>query len=289
MTSAAVPERAKNQAIRFDGQVIVVTGAGRGLGAAYARLFAARGGSVVVHDAGVTQDGSGFDPSVADAVVAEITAAGGIAVACYENLELPPACARVVEFAMASFGRLDALVRNASLVVFASLEDTTPEVWDRMVAIGIDAPFHLARAAVPHMRRQGYGRIVLTTSDRAMSVGSCVPGLIAYSAAKMAQVGLMVGLATELRGTGIRVNAVAPVAATCVLRRAAPQLVPEFVAPGVAFLASFACGVSGVVLRAAGGRFSAAYRDQRAEVDLGPAPAWPEDFTARLNEIPQPR
>jgi NAD(P)-dependent dehydrogenase (short-subunit alcohol dehydrogenase family) len=138
MTSAAVPERAKNQAIRFDGQVIVVTGAGRGLGAAYARLFAARGGSVVVHDAGVTQDGSGFDPSVADAVVAEITAAGGIAVACYENLELPPACARVVEFAMASFGRLDALVRNASLVVFASLK-TLPRkcgiAWSRSASM----------------------------------------------------------------------------------------------------------------------------------------------------------
>src|SRR6516225_12480443 len=75
--------------IRFDGQVIIVTGAGRGLGAAYARLLAARGGAVVVHDAGVAQDGSGFNASVADAVASEITAAGGIAAACYENLEDP--------------------------------------------------------------------------------------------------------------------------------------------------------------------------------------------------------
>jgi NAD(P)-dependent dehydrogenase (short-subunit alcohol dehydrogenase family) len=284
-----VPERANNPAIRFDGQVVVVTGAGRGLGAAYARLFAARGGSVVVHDAGVAQDGSGFDPSVADAVVAEITAAGGSALGCYENLESPRACARVVEFTVARFGRLDALVQNAGLVVFASLEDTTSDVWDRMVAIGIHAPFHLARAAVPHMRRQGYGRIVLTTSGRAMSVGSCVPGLIAYAAAKMAQVGLMVGLATELEETGIRVNAVSPVAATRVLRQAAPELAPELVAPGVAFLASSACSVSGAVLRAAGGRFSAAYWDEGAELDLGPAPASPEDIAARWNEIAQPR
>jgi NAD(P)-dependent dehydrogenase (short-subunit alcohol dehydrogenase family) len=137
----------------------------------------------------------------------------------------------------------------------------TRQVWKRMAAIGVDAPFHLARAAVPHMRRQGYGRIVLTTSGRAMRVEDCVPGLIAYSAAKMAQVGLMVGLAAELHDTDIRVNAISPVAATRVLRRNAPELRPELVAPGVAFLASSACGIADAVLQAAGGRFSAAWWD----------------------------
>jgi len=263
----------------------VVTGAGRGLGAAYARLIAARGGAVVVHDAGVEQDGSGFDPSVADTVASEITAASGIAAACYENLEQPAGCARIVAFALDRFGRLDALVHNAGLVVFASLEDSEPAVWDRMIAIGVDAPFHLARAAVPHMRRQGYGRIVLTTSGRAMRVEDCVPGLIAYSAAKMAQVGLMVGLAAELHDTGIRVNAISPVAATRVLRRSAPELLPELVAPGVAFLASSACDVSGVVLCAAGGRFSAAWWDRSDGLDLGPMPTSPEDIAARWQEI----
>jgi NAD(P)-dependent dehydrogenase (short-subunit alcohol dehydrogenase family) len=280
-----VPEHADQRPIRFDGQVIVVTGAGRGLGAAYARLLAARGGTIVVHDAGVAQDGSGFDPSVADAVVSEITAAGGAAAACHENLEEGAACARVIEFAVARFGRLDALVHNAGLVVFASLEGTGPTVWDRMVAIGIDAAFHLARAAIPHMRRQGYGRIVLTTSGRAMRAEDCVPGLIAYSAAKMAQVGLMVGLAAELRDTGIRVNAISPVAATRVLRRSAPELAPELVAPGVAFLASSACEISGAVLRAAGGRFSAAWWDHSEGLDLGPTPASAEDIAARWQQI----
>ena len=135
------------------------------------------------------------------------------------------------------------------------------------------------------MRRQGYGRIVLTTSGRAMRVEDCVPGLVAYSAAKMAQVGLMVGLAAELSDTGIRVNAISPVAATRVLRRSAPQLLPELVAPGVAFLASSACEISGAVLNAAGGRFSAAWWDRSEELDLGPTPASPEEIAVRWQQI----
>jgi NAD(P)-dependent dehydrogenase (short-subunit alcohol dehydrogenase family) len=271
--------------IRFDGQVVIVTGAGRGLGAAYARLIAARGGTVVVHDAGVAQDGSGFDPSVADAIVSEIAARGGIAAACYENLEDVAGRSRIIDFAIARFGRLDALIHNAGLVVFASLEETESVIWDRMLAVGVDAPFHLARAAVPHMRRHGYGRIVLTTSGRAMRVEDCVPGLIAYSTVKMAQIGLMVGLAAELRDTGIRVNAISPVAATRVLRRNAPELAPELVAPGVAFLASSACRASGAVLHAAGGRFAVARWDRAQDVDLGPTPASPEDVAARWQYI----
>ncbi len=276
---------ADQQPIRFDGQVIVVTGAGRGLGAAYARLFAARGGAVVVHDAGVAQDGSGFDPSVADAVVAEIMAAGGIAAATYENLEDPVAAVRIIEFAVSRFGRLDVLVNNAGLVVFASLEATDRALWDRMMSIGVDAPFHLARAAVPHMKRAGYGRIVLTTSGRAARVEHCVPELVAYSAAKMAQVGLMVGLAAELKDTNICVNAISPVAATRVLRRNAPELTPELIAPGVVFLASSACTASGVVLNAAGGKFSAECWERTGGLDLGPANASPEEIAAHWQRI----
>jgi NAD(P)-dependent dehydrogenase (short-subunit alcohol dehydrogenase family) len=272
-----VPEQ---QAIRFDGQVVVITGAGRGLGAAYARQIAARGGTIVVHDAGVAQDGSGFDPSVADAVVAEINAAGGVAAACYENLEDPGAGQRVIEFAVSCFGRVDALINNAGLVVFASLQQTELAVWDRMIAIGISAPFHLARAAIPCMLKQSGGRIVLTTSGRAMRVEDCVPGLTAYSAAKMVQVGLMVGLVAELRDTNIHVNAISPVAATRVLRRNAPELAPELVAPGVVFLASSACTASGAILHAAGGRFYRSWWEQTETVDLGPAPAAPEDIAA---------
>jgi NAD(P)-dependent dehydrogenase (short-subunit alcohol dehydrogenase family) len=274
-------------AIRFDDRTVIVTGAGRGLGASYARLIAARGGAVVVHDAGVDQDGSGFDPSVAQAVADEITAAGGIAAPFTENLEDPGASGRVVEFAVSRFGRLDALICNAGLVVFADIEQTDRALWDRMVAIGVSAPFDLARAAVPHMRRQGYGRIVLTTSGRAMRVENCLPGLIAYSATKMAQVGLMVGLAAELRDTGIRVNAISPVAATRVLRRSAPELKPELVAPGVAFLASAACDFSGVVLHAAGGRFTVSVWNSKSGIDLDQSPASLEDIASRWRLMTQ--
>ncbi len=272
-------------AIRFDNQVVVITGAGRGLGAAYARLIAARGGTIVIHDAGVARDGGGFDPSVADNVVAEINAAGGTAAACYENLEVSGAGERVIEFAISRYGRVDALVNNAGLVVFANLEETDLTTWDRMVAIGVSAPFHLARAAIPHMRNQGYGRVVVTTSGRAMRVEDCVPGLTAYSATKLAQIGLMVGLAAELHDTNIHVNAISPVAATRVLRRSAPELSPELVAPGVAFLASFACTTSGNVLSAAGGRFSGAWWDRGPTIDLGPALATPEDIAANWSRI----
>ena len=278
---------AAQETIRFDGQVVLVTGAGRGLGAAYARLMASLGAAVVVHDAGVGQDGRGVDRSVADRVVSDIAAVGGRAAASDENLEDAAAAARIVELAMDKFGRLDALVSNAGLVVFASLEDTDPALWSRMMAVGIDAPFRLARAAIPHMRRQGYGRIVLTTSGRSMRVEDCVPGLVAYSVAKMAQVGLMVGVAAELKGVDIQVNAVSPVAATRVLRRSAPELKPELVAPGVAFLASSSCRRSGILLRAAGGRFAAARWDDGDEIDLGPQQASPEQFAENWHRIIQ--
>lgn len=275
-------------AVRFDDQVVVVTGAGRGLGAAYARLLARRGASVVVHDAGVAADGSGFDPAVADAVTREITSGGGTAVACHENLETAAGCRRVVEVALERFGRIDVLVHNAGLVIFAPIEATDPATWERMVNLGIHAPFHLVQHALPHMRRQGYGRIVLTTSGRAMRLDSAAPGLAAYCVGKMGQLGLMVGVAAEIQDADIRINAISPVAATRVLRRHAPELRPEQVAPGVAFLASSLCDFSGVVLKAAGGRFSTASVAFGGDVDLGATPVEPEMVAERWREIAGP-
>ena len=274
--------------IRFDGQVAIVTGAGRGLGAAYARLLADRGAAVVVHDAGVAADGSGADPTVADGVARDILSRGGTAVACHENLETGAGCRHVVELAIERFDRLDVLVHNAGLVIFASVEETDPATWDRMVNLGIHAPFHLVQAALPHMRRRGYGRIVLTTSGRAMRLDSAAPGLTAYCVGKMGQLGLMVGVAAEIGSADVRINAVAPVAATRVLRRHAPELRPEHVAPGVAFLASSLCNFSGVVLYAAGGRFSTAAWHVGDDVDLGAEPVEPEAIADHWRAISGP-
>ena len=271
--------------IRFDGQVAVVTAAGRGLGAAYARLLATRGATVVVHDAGVAPDGGGFDPGVADGVVREITTRGGTAVACYENLETASGCRNVIERAIERFRRIDILIHNAGLVIFASLEAIDTAMWNRMVNLGVQSSFHLAQAVIPHMKRQRYGRIVLTTSGRAMRIADAAPGLVAYSVGKMAQLGLMVGVSAETEGTDIRINAVSPVAATRMLRRRAPELLPELVAPGVAFLASSRCDFSGVVLRAAGGRFSAAHWRFTDEIDFGRMATEPETIAARWPEI----
>jgi NAD(P)-dependent dehydrogenase (short-subunit alcohol dehydrogenase family) len=267
--------------IRFDEQVVLVTGAGRGLGAAYARAFAARGGSVVVHDAGVQPDGSGGDPSIAQAVADEI---GGVP--CVENLETEEGCRRTVEFALERFGRLDAVIQNAGLNVWEELEDAHRS-WERMRRVNVDAPFHITRAAFSVMRRQGYGRFVFTTSGRAMAVDRTRPGLSAYVVGKSAHFGLMIVTAAEGEPHGILANAVAPAAATRMLVRSVEpgELEPEQVAPGVVFLASSACTFTGKVLEAAGGEFDVARWTSSEEVDFGREPVRPEVIAERWQEI----
>jgi NAD(P)-dependent dehydrogenase (short-subunit alcohol dehydrogenase family) len=272
--------------IRFDGRVAVVTGAGRGLGAAYARELASRGAKVVVHDAGVSRAGEGGDPAVADAVVAEIRASGGTAIPSYENLESAEACVRVVETAVAELGRVDVLVNNAGLVVYEEI-DGAHRSWERLRRVNVDAPFHLSRAAFAAMCSQAYGRIVFTTSGNAMSAEDTRPGLAAYAAGKMAQFGLMVVFAAEGEPHGIRANAISPVAATRVYTQEAKpgELEPEQVAPAVVFLASDACDLNGVVLGAAGGYFGTRAWSRAGGLDLGREPTTPEVIAERWAEI----
>jgi NAD(P)-dependent dehydrogenase (short-subunit alcohol dehydrogenase family) len=267
--------------IRFDDRVVVITGAGRGLGAAYARAFAARGASLVVHDAGVDPDGSGRDPSVAEAVAREV---GGIP--CVENLETEAGCRRTVECALDRFGRLDVVVQNAGLLVWEELEHAERS-WERMRRVNVDAPFHITRSAFAVMKRQGYGRFVFTTSGRAMSAEQTRPGLAAYAVGKMAHFALMIVTAREGAPHGILANAVAPAAATRMLRRAVEpgELEPEQVAPGVVFLASERCAVNGRVLEAAGGGFDVARWISSNEVDFGREPVEPEAIAGRWAEI----
>jgi NAD(P)-dependent dehydrogenase (short-subunit alcohol dehydrogenase family) len=272
--------------IRLDDRVAMVTGAGRGLGAAYARELAARGASVVVHDAGVDRAGEGGDPTVADAVADEIRAAGGTAIASYENLESEQACMRLIERAVADLGRLDVLVNNAGVVVYEPIEEAERS-WERLRRVNVDAPFHLSRAAFPVMRHQRYGRLVFTTSGIAMSAEDTRPGLAAYAAGKMAQFGLMVVFAAEGAPHGIRANAISPVAATRIYTREAEPgtLDPEQVAPAVVFLASETCELRGVVLGAAGGYFGTRWWARAGGLDLGREPAAAETIAERWAEI----
>ena len=272
--------------IRFDGRVVLITGAGRGLGAAYAKAFAARGASVVVHDAGVGRGGEGGDRAVADEVAAEIRNEGGTAVPSYENLESEDACARLVERTLSDLGRLDVLVNNAGLVVYEEIEQAERS-WERTRRVHVDAPFHLSRAAFPIMKRQRYGRLVFTTSGIAMSAEDTRPGLAAYAIGKMAHFGLMVVLAAEGREHGILANAISPVAATRVYTRPAEpgELAPEQVAPGVLFLTSAECSLTGVVLAGAGGRFGLRWWHRGGEVDFGRDPTTPEEIARRWREL----
>lgn len=244
--------------LRFDGRVALITGSGRGLGAAYARYLAQRGAQVMVHDAGVAADGGGRDSRLADAVAQTICQDGGQARACYDYLDGPDACQRVIETTQRHFGRLDILIHNAGILSFTPIEEMPRDLFDRMCQVHISAPYWLAQAAWPHMMDQRYGRIVFTTSGRALCAERAQAGLSAYAMGKSAALGLMYTLALEGEPWGIRVNAIAPVAATRMLQRTvdADRFRPEDVAPGVAYLVSEPCDQSGIVLSARDGRFA---------------------------------
>lgn len=255
--------------IRLDDQVAIVTGSGRGLGLAYARLLAERGAHVVIHDAGVSKDGTGSDPDVAAKAVRNIQERGGTAVPSIEMLDSREHCKSLVETAIAKFGRLDILIHNAGWVAYQSIEDLTPEFLQRAINVNIGAPTWLAQAAFPAMRRQNYGRIVLTTSDRAIYQQYALRGLAPYAMGKMAQIGLMNVLAVEGKEQGILVNAISPVAKTRMwnIQDEPEELRPDQVAPGVLYLASPECRESGLILRASNGQFTAARWIEQDNVD----------------------
>lgn len=270
--------------VRFDRQVVLVTGAGRGLGRAYAMLFAQRGAHVIVHDAGVDADGVGADTSVADAVVTEIAAAGGTATPAYDDLSHAAGCEALVARVVASTTRLDALVSNAGIVRPTSLADTDTDLWDSVRRINLDASLWLGRAVMPVMQRQGYGRIVLTMTGHGRDVDPATTDLIAYSTSKWGLFGLMNSLAGIGLPHGVLVNAISPVAATRIFRATVERgtLMPEQVAPVVALLASPAWTGTGCVVGSADERVSTGQFTISRRIDFGRAPVRPEDIAARL-------
>ncbi|MCW1432420.1 SDR family NAD(P)-dependent oxidoreductase [Novosphingobium sp. JCM 18896] len=246
--------------IRLDEQVILVTGAGRGLGRAYALELAARGAHVIVADNGVGMEGEIPDQGPAGSVAAEIAAAGGAAIACTVDLADERKSAQAVEVARDAFGRIDGILHNASTVPELTPVDALSTLaLERVLDINVKAGLWLARAAWPHFAAQGYGRMLYTTSAAIFGAA----GNASYAAAKGAVLGMVRCLAVDGKSHGICVNALAPSARTRMtetflssdygewLRRTMP---PEKVTGAAAFLMSDACSLTGEILAVGGGR-----------------------------------
>jgi NAD(P)-dependent dehydrogenase (short-subunit alcohol dehydrogenase family) len=239
---------------RFEGRVAVVTGAGRGIGRAHARLLAERGAAVVVNDLGGSMTGVGSNAEVAATVAAEIVAGGGKAIADSSDVASPAGAQTLVDTAIDRFGRLDVLVNNAGIVRWAGLPEADEENLARHLAVHVCGSFNTARAAWPHMVSQAYGRIVMTTSTGIFGL----PNNVSYATAKAGVIGLARSLTTAGAAHGIKVNLIAPAAATRMAGDGSgpPDLSPDLVAPMVAFLAHEDCPVSGEIYAAGAGRFA---------------------------------
>jgi len=246
----------------FSDRVVIVTGAGRGIGRANALLLASRGAAVVVGDLGARTDGSGVEgDDPAAAVAAEITAAGGKAVACDADVATEEGARALVDAALSSFGAISAVVNNAGIVRTAPFREVPDEEYQRHLDVHYFGALRLCRAAWPHLLEADSPRVVNTISQAMLGN----PGMSHYGGSKGALFGLTRNLALEGLEAGITVNAIAPGAGTRMAEAAADTLspevmeymrtalLPEHVAPVVAYLVHPDCQVTGEVFNVAGG------------------------------------
>jgi NAD(P)-dependent dehydrogenase (short-subunit alcohol dehydrogenase family) len=244
----------------LDGKSVVITGAGNGIGRATALLFAREGARVVVNDLGGSRAGEGGAATAADSVVSEIRAAGGTAVPNYDSVSSLEGARAVVATAISEFGRIDVLINNAGILRDKTLLKLELGQWDAVLDVHLKGTFLCTQAAALHMKDQGGGRIVNTTSISGL-LGNF--GQTNYAAAKAGIYGLTRTASIELQRYGISVNAVAPVAKTRMTEdlpmfaKIEGTLSPEHVAPAHLFLASELAGDrTGIVLAVAGARMS---------------------------------
>jgi len=238
--------------LRFDDRVVIITGAGQGLGRAHALEYARRGAKVLVNDLGGAAFGGGSDISVAQKVTDQINAAGGQAVADTNSVEDGQ---RIVERAMDTFGRVDVVVNNAGILRDASFAKMTDDEWDVIYRVHLLGSMRVTRAAWPHMRKANYGRVIMTTSTAGI-YGNF--GQANYSAAKLALVGLAKTLAIEGAPKDILVNSVGPTAGSRLTETVLPKAVtealkPEYVTPAVIFLTHESSTVTGRLFEVGGG------------------------------------
>ena len=271
--------------LRFDGRVAIVTGAGNGLGRSHALLLAKRGAKVVINDLGGSHTGGGKSSAAADAVVAEIRAGGGEAVANYDSVEDG---ASIVKSALDAFGRVDIVVNNAGILRDVSFQKMTPDDWDLVYRVHVLGAYRVTAAAWPHLREQKYGRVVFTSSAAGI-YGNF--GQANYSMAKLGLVGFASTLALEGKKNNVVVNTIAPIAGSRMTETVLPKellesLKPEFVSPLVAWLCHEGNNDTGGLFEVGGG-FMGKLRWERTQgttFRLGRG-FGPEQVKARWSEI----
>jgi NAD(P)-dependent dehydrogenase (short-subunit alcohol dehydrogenase family) len=275
-------------------RVVVVTGAGRGLGREYARLLATEGAKVVVNDLGGARDGTGADPEAADKVVAEIEESGGVAVASYDSVASTEGAHAIVQTAIDAFGAVHGVVSNAGILRDSSFAKLADADWDAVLRVHLDGAHHMIKAAWPFLRAQSFGRIVVATSNTGL-YGNF--GQANYAAAKLGLVGLINTLAIEGARSNITANAVAPLAATRLTEDVAPpdwlrKYPPAFVAPVVAHLMTEENADTASVFVVGGGLVQRVQQFENAGVTFAVPPSvaelarrWPE-ITDMAHAVP---
>jgi NAD(P)-dependent dehydrogenase (short-subunit alcohol dehydrogenase family) len=262
--------------IRLDGRVAIVTGAGAGLGRSHARLMAARGAKVVVNDLGGRVDGTGEGRAAADAVVAEIRAASGEAVANYDTVATPQGAQSVLKTAIDAYGSVDIVVNNAGILLYKRLLEHTPEDFETNLAVHLKGSYYLSAAAFPIMSKKHYGRLVFTSSSGGMR-GSADG--VAYGAAKAGVVGLANVMALAGAPYGVYSNVILPNAYTrmteqVIEHRNREKLSADFISPLVLYLCSEQCNLNHEMFAVGGGTV--------ARTILALAPGWRADSRAEF-------
>jgi 3-hydroxyacyl-CoA dehydrogenase/3a,7a,12a-trihydroxy-5b-cholest-24-enoyl-CoA hydratase len=274
-----------SSALRFDGRVVIVTGAGGGLGRSHALLFASRGAHVVVNDLGTARDGTGRSSDAARAVVDEIRTAGGSAIDNGDSVEDGE---KIVAAAVGAFGRVDVVVNNAGILRDASFGKMTDVDWDLVYRVHVLGAYKVTKAAWEAMRQQGFGRVIFTSSAAGL-YGNF--GQANYAMAKAALTGLARTLAVEGARKNVFANVIAPVAGSRMTESLLPPdviaaLKPEHVSPLVAWLCHDSCHENGSVFEVGGG-FFAKVRHERSAGLVVPAnaPASPELLRDRFADV----